>query len=185
MERLPPLRKKNNMKNKILLFALIMLLLNNKSFGQLMTFGFVKNCMSYGRSTVTDELKKKQFFLAERQMQAPANKLFEGAAHYSNEKDDDKTKGEIRVLSQINGSKQITEISFVNGSKNDFSKNYTEVYNQIVSFFDNEKAFKSSKYKTDVLKFSKDRNYYYIYKVNGIPIIVISNYKIEEDYFSN
>ncbi|OFY84956.1 MAG: hypothetical protein A3F72_18410 [Bacteroidetes bacterium RIFCSPLOWO2_12_FULL_35_15] len=184
MERLPPLRKKNNMKNKILLFALIMLLINNKSFGQLMTFGFVKNCMTYGRSTVTDELKKKQFFLVERQMQAPANKLFDGAAYYSNEKED-KTKGEIRVLSQINGSKQITEISFVNGSKNDFSKNYTEVYNQIVSFFDNEKAFKSSKYKTDVLKFSKDRNYYYIYKINGIPTIVISNYKIEEDYFSN
>lgn len=173
------------MKKKILLFALIAILANNRSFGQLMTFGFVKNCMSYGRSTVTDELKKKQFFIVERQMQAPANKLFDGAAYYSNEKEEDKTKGEIKVLSQINGSKQITEISFINGSKNDFSKNYTEVYNQMVSFFDNEKAFKSSKYKTDVLKYSRDKNYYYVYKFNGIPTIVISNYKIDDDYFSN
>ena len=173
------------MKHKILFFAIIAVLLNNKSFGQSMTFGFVKNCMSYERSTVTDELKKKQFFIVERQMQTPTNKLFEGAAYYSNEKEEDKTKGEIKVLSQINGSKQITEISFMNGSKNDFSKNYTEVYNQMVSFFDNEKAFKSEKYKVDVLKFSRDKNFYYVYKYNGIPIIVISNYKIDEVYFSN
>jgi hypothetical protein len=172
------------MKNKILLLVLITVFVNNKSFGQLMTFGFVKNCMSFGRSTVTDELKKKQFFIVERQMQTPANKLFDGAARYSNEKDD-ATKGEISVVSQINGSKQITEISFINGEKNDLSKNYTEVYNQMISFFDNEKSFKSSKYKTDVLKFTRDRNYYYAYKYNGIPIIVISNYKIDEDYFSN
>ncbi len=173
------------MKNKILLFLLVTILVNNKSFGQLMTFGFVKNCMTYGRTTVTDELKKKQFFIVERQLQTPANALFDGAAYYSNEKDTDKTKGEIKVFSQINGPKQITEISFINGSKNDFSKNYNEVYNQMVSFFDNEKAFKSIKYKTDVLKFSKDKNYYYVYKNNGTPIIVISNYKIDEDYFSN
>jgi hypothetical protein len=173
------------MKNKILILAVISILANNKSFGQLMTFGFIKNCMTYERTTVTDELKKKQFVLIERQMQAPANKLFEGAARYSNEKDGDALKGEIKVISKINGSKKITEISFVNGSKNDFSKNYTEVYNQIVSFFDNEKAFKSEKYKTDVLKFSRDRNYYYVYKINGVPTIVISNYKIDEDYFSN
>lgn len=173
------------MKKKILIFALLTVLANNSSFGQVMTFGFVKNCMTYGRSTVTDELKKKQFFIVERQMQAPANKLFDGAAYYSNEKEEDKTTGEIKVLSQINGSKQITEISFINGSKNDFSKNYTEVYNQMVSFFDNEKTFKSEKYKTDVLKFSRDKNYYYVYKYNGIPVIVISNYKIDEDYFSN
>lgn len=173
------------MKTKILLFALILILANNKSFGQLMTFGFIKNCMSYERSTVTDELKKKQFIIVERQMQAPANKLLEGAARYSNAKDEDKTKGEIRILSQINGSKKIIEISFINGSKNDYSKNYDEMYNQIVSFFDNEKTFKSSKFDTDVLKFSRDRNYYYTYKNNGTPIIVISNYKIDEAYFSN
>ena len=173
------------MKNKILLFALISILANNQSFGQLMTFGFVKNCMTYGRSTVTDELKKKQFFVVERQVKTTADKLFEGATHYSNQKDGDLTLGEISVLSQINGSKQITEISFINGEKNDYSKNYTEIYNQMVSFFDNEKSFKSSKYKTDVLKFSKGRNYYYVYKSGNTPVIVISNYKIDDDYFGN
>lgn len=173
------------MKNKILFLALILIIAHNQSFGQLMTFGFVKNCMTYGRSTVTDELKKKQYVLIDRQMQAPANKLFEGAARYSNEKDDGATKGEISVVSLINGAKQITEISFVNGSKNDFSKNFTEVYNQMVSFFNDEKHFKSSKYNTDVIFFSRDKNYYYSYKNNGVPVIVISNYKITEDYFGN
>jgi hypothetical protein len=148
-----------------------------------MTFGFVKNCMTYKRTTVTDELTKKQFFVAERTVQTANNKLLEGATYYSNDKERDATKGEIRVLSLINGDKQITEIDFVSGSKNDYSKNYNDVYDQMVKFFNNEKTFKSAKYKTDVLKFSKDKIVYYVYKNNNTPTIVISNYKIDEEYF--
>ncbi len=107
----------------------------------------------------------------------------EGATYYSNEKQRDATKGEIAVLSLINDDKKITEISFVNSSKNDYSKNYNDVYDQMIKFFNNEKAFKSEKYKTNVLKFSKDKIIYYVYKNNNMPTIVISNYKIDEEYF--
>jgi len=167
---------------KIFLFAILCVFAITRSSAQLMTFGFIKNCMTYQRSTVTDELKKKQIFLLDRK--APAgNMLMQDAAYYSNEKSGDSTKGEIRVLSLIKGSKQVTEISFIEGSSNDYSKNYDDVYNQIVKFFDNEKAFKSKRYHTDVLKFSKDKIYYYVYKNGSRPVIVIANYKIDEDYF--
>lgn len=170
------------MKNKLFLLAFLCVFASTQSFAQLMTFGFIKNCMTYKRSTVTDELKKKQIFLLDRK--APAgNMLMQDASYYSNEKSGDSTKGEIRVLSLINGSKQITEISFIDGSVNDYSKNYNDMYNQMVSFFNNEKAFKSGRYKTDVLKFSKDKNYYYVYKNGSRPVIVVANYKIDEDYF--
>ncbi|MBA3706650.1 MAG: hypothetical protein H0W84_12345 [Bacteroidetes bacterium] len=172
------------MKNKILLFALISLMLNQKSFGQLMTFGFVKNCMTYKRSTVTDELTKKQFFVVDRTKDGTNNPLMEGATYYSNAKQVDASKGEIGVLSLINGTKQVTEISFVSGSKNDYSKNYTDVFNQMIKFFNNEQAFKSERYnKTEVLKFSKDKLFYYVFKNKETPTIVISNYKIDAEYF--
>ncbi len=171
------------MKNKILLLSVIKLFAVTITNAQQMTFGFVKNCMSYGRTTVTDELTKKQFFVAERQKKDAANKMFEGATYYSNEKERDIIKGEIAVLSQINDSKKVTEISFINGSKNDFSKNYNEVFDQMIKFFNNEKPFKSEKFKTDVLVFAKDKTYYYVYTFNKIPVIVIANYKIEKEYF--
>lgn len=170
------------MKNKIILLAFVSLFISQRSSAQLMTLGFIKNCMTYQRTTVTDELKKKQIFLIDRK--APSgNKLMEGATYYSNEKSGDSTKGEIRVLSLISGSKQITEISFINGSPNDYTKNYNDVYNQMISFFDDKRTFKSARYKTDVLKCMKDKTYYYIYKNGSRPVIVVSDHKIDEDYF--
>lgn len=169
------------MKTKLVLFALLLIITTN-SFGQAMTFGFVKNCMTYARTTVTDELTKKQYFVKERIKKDATNKLLEGAFYYSNEKD--ATKGEIAVLSQINDTKKIVEISFINGAKNDFSKNYTEVYDQMIKFFNNEKPFKSAKLdNTEVMMFSKDKVYYYAYTYNKIPVIVIANYKLNDSYF--
>jgi hypothetical protein len=148
-----------------------------------MTFGFVKNCMAYKRTTVTDELTKKQYAVVERAKEGATNKLLEGATYYSNEKNRDATKGKIADLSLISDSKQITEISFISGSKNDYTKNFNDIYDQMIKFFNNETSFKSSKYKTEVVKITKDKTFYYFYKNNSIPIIVISNYKIDDDYF--
>jgi len=171
------------MKKNILFLAFISVLTVKSSYAQLMTFGFVKNCMSYARTTMTDELNKKHFSIVSRKVESAGNKLLDGATYYSNQKE--KTDGEIRVLSQINDSKKITEISFVTGLQNDYSKNYEEVYNQMVSFFKDEKTFKSDKYNVPVNYFERDKIYYYTYENNKIPTIVISNYKLEKDYFGN
>ncbi len=171
------------MKTKILFFALISILVNCHSFAQIITFGFVKNCMSYERSTVTDELTKKHFYVVERTMQKTNNKLLEGATFYCNEKERELGIAEIDILSFIDGSKKITEITFLKGSKHDYIRNYGEIYKQMLTFFNNEKTFKSEKYKTDVTKFSKEKVYYYVYKINDVPTIVISNNKIDEEYF--
>lgn len=169
------------MKIKTLLFAASLFLVST-SFAQLMPFGFVKNCMSYARTTVTDELNKKHFSLIDRNYQKANNPLLQGSTYYSNQTDRTPDIGEVMVLSQINGSKQITEISFISGTKNSYSDNFDDVYKQMVNFFKDERTFKSPKYN-DVNYFTRDKVYYYVFKVKDVPTIVVSNYKLDEDYF--
>lgn len=170
------------MKTKFFLLAFAILTGQN-IFSQLLPFGFVKNCMTYERTTVTDELNKKHFSLIDRNYQKSENPLLQGSTYYSNEPDRTPDLGEVAVLSQIKDSKKVTEISFINGTKNNSSKNYDDVYKQMVNFFKDEKTFKSQKYNTVVNYFVKDKVYYYTYKFKDTPVIVISNYKLDEDYF--
>jgi hypothetical protein len=169
------------MKTRIIALATA-LFISVTSFAQLMPFGFVKNCMTYARTTVTDELNKKHFSLIDRNYQKANNPLLTGSTYYSNQTDRTPDIGEIAVLSQINGSKQITEISFISGTKNSYSANFDDVYKQMVNFFKDERTFKSPKYN-DVNYFTRDKVYYYVFKVKDIPTIVVSNYKLDEDYF--
>jgi hypothetical protein len=166
---------------KIIFITLISVLSLNAS-AQLMSLGFVKNCMTYDRTALTNELFKKHYEVAERAVATAQNPMLAGATSYSNEKTP--ANGEIKVLSLINDTKKITEIYFVNGPKNNYDKNFTEVYNQMVSFFNNESSFKSKKYNVDVTKFTKDKIFYYVYKIKEMPVIVVANYKIEELYFN-
>ncbi|MCX6296349.1 MAG: hypothetical protein NTX97_09825, partial [Bacteroidetes bacterium] len=126
---------------KALFICLISILTYTNANAQLMSLGFVKNCMTYNRTAYTNELFRKHYFVVENAVKTAQNELLVGATSYSNEQNP--ANGEIKVLSLITNDKQITEISFVNGQKNDFSKNFTEVYNQMVSFFNNQTSFKS------------------------------------------
>jgi hypothetical protein len=138
--------------------------------------------MSFSRTTVTDELNKKQIKLIDRNYQKANNPLLQGSTYYSNEADRTPGLGEVAVLSKIDGSKQITEISFINGTKNNSTANFDDVYKQMVNFFKDERTFKSPKYN-DVNYFTRDKVYYYVFKVKDVPTILVSNYKLEEDYF--
>lgn len=172
-------------KPKIYMKKLIVISIAILSFStasaQLMSLGFVKNCMSYNRTAYENELFKKHYFKVEQAVENPQNALLKEATSYSNEKD--AANGEIKVLSLITDKQKITEIYFVNGPKNDYSKNFTEVYNQMVSFFNNQTSFKSAKYNVDVTKFTKDKIVYYVYKLKEIMVIVVSDLKLEERYF--
>jgi hypothetical protein len=171
------------MKTKILFFALITACISSQSFAQIITFGFVKSCMSYERPAFTEEMTKKHFYIVEESVKKAKNKLLEGAAFYCNEKERELGNAEIDILSTINGTKKVTEISFLKGAKHDYGQTYGDIYRQMGSFFNKTAAFQSKKYKTEVTTFTKDKVYYYTYKVNDIPVIVISNYKIDEEYF--
>jgi len=170
------------MKKNTFILALLMIVSSAGIFAQAIPFGFIKNCMSFGRTTVTDELNKKHITLIDRNYQKAQNPLMLGATYYSNETDRTPGTGEVMVLSQINGSKQITEVSFISGTKNNSLPNYEDVYKQMVNFFKDEKGFKSPAYG-DVNYFERDKVYYYTFKVKDVPTIVVSNYKLDEDYF--
>lgn len=171
------------MKTKILYLVFISVLASTQSFAQIITFGLVKSCMSYDRQGFTDEFAKKRFYIVEETKQKTNNKLMEGATFYCNEKERDLGIAEIDVLSIIKGDKKITEISFLKGSKHDYTKNYSDLYSQMNSMFNKLPAFQSKKYKAEVTVFTKEKNYYYTYKIKDTPFIVISNYKIDEEYF--
>ena len=166
---------------KIIFILFITIFSYTQSSAQLMSLGFVKNCMTYNRTALTNEMFRKHFFTVENTVATAQNNLLIGAMSYSNEKET--AKGEIKVLSLIKEKQQICEIYFVNGPKNDYSANFAEVYNQMVSFFNNQISFKSTKYNVDVTKFTKDNVYYYVYKLKEIPVIVVANYKLDDLYF--
>jgi hypothetical protein len=170
------------MKNRFLILIAFSLFSYTQAAAQLMSLGFVKNCMQYKRTTYTDELEKKHFSLIQDKVETPANMVLAGASYYSNTKKEDvAVKGEIKVLSLITDAAKITEISFSNAT---YYNNYNEVFKQMVSFFNNQQSFKSKKYKTDVAKFSKDGIFYYAYKNGEVPVILVTNAKIEEKYFN-
>ena len=171
------------MKSKILFFALISILTIGKSVAQIIPFQFIKSCISYERTAFTDDMTKRKFYVLEESAKNTTNKLMEGATFYCNEKERELGIAEIDVLSIINGSKNITEITFKKGSKHDYAKNFGDIYTQMTSYLNKTAAFQSKKYKTEVSTFTKDKIYYYTYKVNDVPVIVISNYKIDEEYF--
>ena len=169
------------MKKNLLLIALLAIF-SQATFAQAIPFGFIKNCMSYERTTVTDELNKKHITLIDRDYHKAQNPLLQGAAYYSNEPDRTPGLGEVAVLSQIKGSKKITEVAFISGTKNNSLPNYEDVYKQMVNFFKDERGFKSPVYG-DVNYFERDKAYYYTFKLKDVPMIVVSNYKLEEEYF--
>ena len=171
------------MKSKILLFALISVLALHKLSSQTLPYTFVKNCITFERAAFTEDMTKKKFYVAEESVKGAKNKLMEGATFYCNEKERELGFAEIHVLSIINGTKKITEISFLKGGKHDYTKNFGEIYNQMNSMLNKTAAFQSKKYKTEVTTFTKNQVYYYTYKVGDVPVIVISTYKIDEEYF--
>ena len=171
------------MKNRavfLILFSIFFMRAN----AQFMSLGFIKNCSSYKKTTFEDELTKKHFFLVQKPATVSSPLLAEAVAYSNEKKENAGTAGEIKVLSLINEKLNLTEITFFNGSKN-YWKNYNEIFKQMVNFFNNQQSFKSLKYKTDVALFSKDNIFYYAYKNGEIPVIVISNVKLENTYFSN
>lgn len=169
------------MKNKILLIA-FSILMYTQAYAQSMSLGFVKNCSSYKRETYTDELKKKHFLLVQDRVENPSNMVLSGASYYSNASKENTAAGEIKVLSLLSEKIKITEITF---SGSAYYNNYNEVFKQMVSFFSNQQSIKSKRYKADVAKFSKDGIFFYAYKNGETPVILVTNAKIEEQYFGN
>lgn len=167
------------MKTRILLFIAFSFISFNSIIAQQMSFGFIRNCMTYKRTVYTDEMKQKHFQSVQDNVENPANAALSGAMLYSNKSTVNANSGEIKVLSLISDKTKITEVTF---SKEYFNL-YNDIFKQMVNFFSNQQSFKNEKYKTDVAKFNKDGLFYYAYKNGEIPVIVVSDKKLEETYF--
>lgn len=171
------------MKTKTLILAGISMLIFTCSFAQTLSMTFIKSATTLERQAFTDEMTKKKFYIVEESSKKSTNAIMQGGTFYCNEKERELGYAEIDVISQITGTKKITEITFLKGGKHDYTKNFGEIYNQMTSVLNKTAAFQSKKYKVEVSTFTKDKIYYYTYKVNDVPVIVIANYKIDEEYF--
>lgn len=167
------------MKIRAVLLIIFSFFSVNSLLAQQMSFGFVRNCMTYKRTVYTDEMKQKHFQTIQEKVENPSNNVLSGAMLYSNKSTVNANSGEIKVLSLISDKLKVTEITF---SKEYFNL-YNDIFKQMVNFFSNQQSFKNEKYKTDVVKFAKDDYFYYAYKNGEIPVIVVSDKKLEETYF--
>ncbi len=171
------------MKTKISFIALLTIFTANKIVSQTIPFTFIKSCTTFERAAFTEDMTKKKYYVLEEAVKNASNKLMEGATFYCNEKERELGNAEIDILSIINGTKKVVEITFKKGNKHDYTKNYGEIYNQMLSVLNKTASIQSKKYKTEVTTFTKNGIYYYTYKVNEVPVIVVSSYKIDEEYF--
>lgn len=173
---------KNNssdMKLKIVFLVALFFISFTTLFAQQMSFGFIRNCLTYKRTVYTDEMKQKHFQTVQDKVENPANMILSGAMLYSNKSTVNPNSGEIKVLSLITDKAKITEVTF----SNEYFNLYNDIFKQMVNFFRNQQSFKNEKYKTDVAKFDRDGFFYYVYKQGEIPVIVVSDKKLEETYF--
>jgi len=168
---------------KTLLIALISILTVGLAFAQTIPFTFIKSCTTFERAAFTEDMTKKKYYVVEQAVKNANNKAMEGATSYCNEKERELGNAEIVVLSSIKGDKKIVEITFKKGNKHDYTKNYGEIYNQMLSVLNKTASIQSKKYNTEVSTFTKNGIYYYSYKVGEVPVIVVSSYKIDSEYF--
>lgn len=170
------------MKTKIYFFALLMIATINKISGQTIPFTFIKSCTTFDRAGLTEDLTKKKFYVAQESMKGTASKAMEGATFYCNEKERELGNAEIDILSIVNGDKKICEFTFKKGNKHDYGKNFGEIYNQMKSVLNKTASIQSKKFG-EVETFTKNGIYYYTFKVNEVPMIVVASYKVDAEYF--
>ncbi|MBL0330118.1 MAG: hypothetical protein IPP64_12040 [Bacteroidetes bacterium] len=171
------------MKTKSLFLALIAVIAINTLVAQTLPFTFIKACTTFDRAAFTEDMTKKKFYVVEESSKKSTNPMMDGATFYCNEKERELGNAEIDVVSSVKGDKKITEITFIKGNKHDYAKNFGEIYNQMNSMFNKTAPIQSKRYKTEVTTFTKNGIFYYTFKVNELPVIVISSYKIDTEFF--
>jgi hypothetical protein len=169
---------------KLTFVSIILFFSYNITFSQSLSFDFFKNFTAYSEYELIDELNEIGFSLLNSNSESTrCNKTF--SRQYFSNKPERRLSGEIGIVVLRKEKDLFVEIDY--GS--DFD-NWENIGAKIDTSFILEKSFYSSKYKCKVNKYSYNKFFYYAYvdqQVEGLtyPSFIISNFRIDECYFSN
>lgn len=161
----------------------VAILLHFLSNGQTLKYEFVKNCLIYSEIEVITDLTARNFNFVGKDQVNLGDNLINRSDYYTSKKEGSTDTAEVAVfINKRKSSKKSVVFSFV---ETQAFANYNALEAKIEAGLKSEGSFKSDKFDTDVKKYSFDDNYYYyLFKDDFIWYIIVSNFKLEEYYFT-
>lgn len=171
------------MMKRALIFFSLLVLLNLFSKGQTLKYEFVKNCLIYNETEIITDLTARNFNFVAKDHVNLGDPLINRSDYYTSKKEGSNDTAEVAVfINKRKNSKKSVVISFV---ETQAFANYNAIESKIQAGLKSEGSFHSDKFDAYVSKYSFDNNYYYyLFKDEYIWYIIVSNFKLEESYFS-
>lgn len=171
------------MKKREVILFLFVVLFQFESSAQTLKYEFIKNCLIYTEIEVISDLTARNFNFVTKETVNLGDPLINRSDYYTSKKEGSTDTAEVAVfINKRKSSKKSVVFSFVETQA--FS-NYNTIESKIIAGLKSEGTFKSDKFDADVTKYSfDDKYYYYLFKDDFIWYIIVSNYKLEESYFT-
>lgn len=152
------------------------------SQAQSLKYEFVKNCLIYTETEVIADLTARNFNFVTKDYVNLGDVLISRSDYYTSKKENSTDTAEIAVfINKRKNSKKSVVFSFV---ETQAFANYNMLESRIFASLTQEKGLHSDKFDADVSKFSFEKNFYYLFKDDFIWYIIVSNFPLEEYYFS-
>ncbi len=170
------------MKRAGIIFSLIVLL-NFLCNGQTLKYEFVKNCLIFSETEIITDLTARNFNFVSKETVNLGDQLINRSDYYTSRKEGSNDTAEVAVfINKRKASKKSVVFSFV---ETEAFANYNAIESKIIAGLKKEETFHSDKFDAYVSKYSFDDNYYYyLFKDEYIWYIIVSNFKLEESYFT-
>jgi hypothetical protein len=165
-----------------ILFSIVVVL-NFLSYGQTLKYEFVKNCLIYTDIEVISDLTARNFNFVAKEHVNLGDLLINRSDYYTSRKEGNTDTAEVAVfINKRKNSKKSVVFSFV---ETEAFANYNALESKIIGGLKKEKTFNSDKFDAEVTKYSfDDKYYYYLFKDEYIWYIIVSNFDLEEYYFT-
>jgi hypothetical protein len=171
------------MKKREVILFLFAVLFQFISPAQTLKYEFIKNCLIYTEIEVISDLTARNFNFVTKETVNLGDPLINRSDYYTSKKEGSTDTAEVAVfINKRKSSKKSVVFSFV---ETQAFANFNTIESKIIAGLKSEGVFKSDKFDADVAKYSfDDKYYYYLFKDDFIWYIVVSNFKLEESYFT-
>lgn len=171
------------MKKRAVIIIFLAGLLQFRSSSQTLKYEFIKNCLIYTETEIIADLTARNFNFVAKDYVNLGDPLINRSDYYTSKKEGSNDTAEVAVfINKRKNSKKSVVFSFV---ETQAFANYNMLESKIIAGLKNEGTFKSDKFDSDVTKYSfEDKYYYYLFKDDFIWYITVSNFKLEDYYFT-
>lgn len=168
---------------KLFWITSLVLIFSLTTRSQQLDIAFVKNCLNFNEAELQTVLTNKNFRLIEKEHKNMGDKLINKTEYYSNKSEENQLEGNAETAIFVN-KKRSKKSVFITFSKSVAFSNFNSLEVEIKKEFTKEPNVQSEKYDSTILKFSKDHTLCYLLKEEETYYLIISNYPLEESYFT-